>query len=220
MDQRLSESDELSVWIDGRLYFTQKKKTQHKTSSQSNESSQNVQFPISICNKNSRLEIKFSWWKEKDDSASEYRWGSIKRLSQIHSILHCQMAMHNIFFIVFIPGNKKINGMSRVLERRSGEKMKNMCFSTIPSVQHNFRIDLLCKASWAGGKRRAREVDCSCAIVLSACNVNEIHEKELSENSTFPFSLLRFTEEYFHPWKMVERKKPFFTWIMAWALRV
>jgi hypothetical protein len=33
-----------------------------------------------------------------------------------------------IFFIVFIPGNKKNNGMSRVLEERSGEKMKNMCF--------------------------------------------------------------------------------------------
>jgi hypothetical protein len=91
--------------------------------------------------------------------------------------------------------------MSRVLERRSGEKMKNMCFLTIPSVQHNFRIDLLCKTSWG-----EREVDCSCAIVLSACNVHEIHEKELSENSEFPFFFARFFGKINFP----ERKKNIF----------
>lgn len=39
---------------------------------------------------------------------------------------------------------------------RAGGKMKNMCFSTVRSVQHNFRIDLLCKkgASFLVKRRR------------------------------------------------------------------
>lgn len=123
--------------------------------------------------------------------------------------LHCRSSMHSNFHCFHMPSNKKINGMSRVLERkmkRAG-RLRNMCFFQRfqLSAQSTESIWYVKRARRWGGL--AVHVPLFVPVILA------------SESQKFLCSRLTFKrcKGIFQAMKMPERSS---TWIMALMLRV